>query len=88
MSWDIRYRSSVENDIERLPSRIRVAVLKKIVELGENPFPRGCKKLKGTEKRYRLQIAGQYRIVYSLFSEERVLKVEFVGHRKDAYLRL
>jgi mRNA-degrading endonuclease RelE of RelBE toxin-antitoxin system len=50
MSWEIRYRASVERDVDRLPAHIRVLVLRKIVDLGENPFPPGCKKLKGTPK--------------------------------------
>ena len=85
MSWEIRYRASVETDIDRLPAHIRVPALKKIVALGENPFPPGCKKLKGTQNRYRVKVAGDWRVVYSLFSELNLIKIEFVGHRKDAY---
>jgi mRNA interferase RelE/StbE len=62
-----------------------VRALKKIVELGENPFPPGSRKLKGTLNRYRLKVAGDWRVVYSLFSESSIIKIEFVGHRKDAY---
>lgn len=85
MSWEISYRSSVERDIARLSQHIRVAVLKEIVRLSENPFPAGCRKLKGSTSRYRLRIANEYRIVFSLFAENHLIKVEFVGHRKDAY---
>jgi len=85
MSWTISYRSSVEKDLARLPQHIRVLVLKKFVELGDNPFPPGCRKLKGAESRYRLRVAGEYRLVYSLFRDDRIIKIEFVGHRKDAY---
>ena len=35
--------------------------------------------------RYRLRVANEYRGVYSVFAEDRVIKIEFVGHRKDAY---
>ena len=85
MSWEIRYRASVERDVDRLPAHIRVLVLRKIVDLGENPFPPGCKELKGTPNRYRFKVARDWRVVYSLFSEFNIIKIEFVGHRKDAY---
>ncbi len=85
MSWAIRYRASVERDVDRLPSRVRVLALKKIVELGDNPFPAGFKKLKGATDRYRVKVARDWRVVYTLFSEFNLIKIEFVGHRKDAY---
>ena len=53
--------------------------------LSTEPFPAGCKKLKGPNKRFRLRIAGDYRVVYSLFKEERRIVIELAGHRKDAY---
>ena len=85
MSWEIRYRSSVEKDVSRLPAEVRALVLQRIVDLALDPFPAGCKKLKGAENRFRLKVAGAYRIVYSLFEQDRLIKIEFVGHRKDAY---
>ncbi|MGO8789848.1 MAG: type II toxin-antitoxin system RelE family toxin [Terriglobia bacterium] len=85
MNWEIRYRASVEKDVDRLPTHIRVLVLRKIVGLGENPFPLGCKKLRGNTDRYRVKVARDWRIVYSLFREFNLIKIEFVGHRKDAY---
>jgi mRNA interferase RelE/StbE len=85
VSWEIRYRASVEKDAQRLPADAREAVLAAIAQLESGPFPKGCKKLKGAQNRYRLKVAGAYRVVYSLYKEERRIVIEFVGHRKDAY---
>ncbi len=85
MNWEIRYRSSVEKDVSRLPANVRPIVLERIVGLSTDPFPLGCKKLKGSNNRFRLRVAGGYRIVYSTFKEDSSVKIEFVGHRKDAY---
>jgi len=85
MSWAINYRSSVEKDIARLAQQVRTHILKRIVELADDPFPQGCRKLKGAQNRYRLRVAGQYRVVYSVFPDDHLIKIEFVGHRKDAY---
>jgi mRNA interferase RelE/StbE len=85
MDWEIRYRSSVEKDVERLPAGVRSLVLRTLAELSTDPFPEGCKKLRGSESRFRLRVAGSYRIVYKVFQVERLIEIEFVGHRKDAY---
>jgi len=85
MNWEIRYRSSVERDIDRLPTDVRSLVLRALAGLASDPFPEGARKLKGAENRFRLRIARSYRIVYKPFIAERLIKIEFVGHRKDAY---
>jgi mRNA interferase RelE/StbE len=85
MNWEIRYRSSVEKDVERLPAAVRSLVLRTLAGLATDPFPEGCKKLKGSENGFRLRVAGSYRVVYKVFQVERLIKIEFVGHRKDAY---
>jgi mRNA interferase RelE/StbE len=87
MGWNVEYRSSVDKDLSRLPHRIRERVLYAITSLCSDPFPQGCKKLKGqrTSVRYRVRIAQVYRLVYSVFQSERLIRIEFVGHRRDAY---
>ena len=85
MNWEIKYRTSVEKDVDRLPVVVRSLVLRALAELATDPFPEGCKKLKGPESRFRLRVAGSYRIVYKVFQVEHLVKIEFVGHRKDAY---
>ncbi|MGO8734370.1 MAG: type II toxin-antitoxin system RelE family toxin [Terriglobia bacterium] len=85
MDWQIKYRSSVEKDVDRLPADVRSLVLRLLAELATNPFPEGSKKLKGSADRFRLRFAGSYRIVYKVFQVERLINIEFVGHRKDAY---
>ena len=91
MSWEVEYRSSVEKDVSRLPDHIRQEALQTIAGLRSEAFPQGCKKLKGTRRqfgagsRYRVRIARDYRLVYSVFKDSRLIQIEFVGHRKDAY---
>lgn len=85
MTWEIRYRASVKKDVARLLQGIRDLVYRAIEALFSDPLPSGCKKLKGPKNRFRLKIAKDYRIVYSLFKDERRITIEFVGHRKDAY---
>lgn len=39
----------------------------------------------GFASRFRLRVGGSYRIVYKVDEIERLILIEFVGHRKDAY---
>jgi len=54
-----------------------------IQKLSSNPQPRGCKKLVGREG-YRIR-AGEYRIIYEIDNNKRVITILHVGHRRDIY---
>ncbi|MES1217243.1 MAG: type II toxin-antitoxin system RelE/ParE family toxin, partial [Bacteroidota bacterium] len=58
---------------------------KTISSLAQNPRPLGVKKLKGsTEDLYRIR-SGDYRVIYSVDDEIRIVDIRKVGHRKDIY---
>ena len=52
--------------------------------LAENPFPRGVEKLSGSEHAYRIRL-GDYRVVYEVVAELKLVEVQRVRHRKDVY---
>lgn len=83
--WEITYRSAVEQDVARLPEDIRQRAFGVVKNLALDPFPQRCKKLQGAVSRYSIRMQRDYRVVYSVFKTERVIKIEFIGHRKDAY---
>jgi mRNA interferase RelE/StbE len=51
--------------------------------LKENPRPVGCKKLTNQEG-YRIRI-GNYRILYTIEDENKIVMIYRVGHRRDVY---
>ena len=51
--------------------------------LGDNPRPRGIKKLSNREE-YRLR-AGDYRVLYTIDEPNSVVTVLSVGHRREVY---
>ena len=75
----------MQQDVERLPADIRSVVLRTLAGLTSDPFPEGTRKLSGPERRFRLRVAGSCRIVYKVFKTAHLIKVEFVGQRKDPY---
>jgi mRNA interferase RelE/StbE len=54
-----------------------------ILDLGNNPRPSGCKKLKGRDG-YRIRVA-DYRIIYEIQDGILLVDVINLGHRKDIY---
>jgi mRNA interferase RelE/StbE len=49
----------------------------------DDPFPRGFKKLKGSEG-YRIRV-GDYRVLYRVDRAARLVRVGVIGHRKEVY---
>jgi len=54
-----------------------------IDSLSQNPFPSGYKKL-FEEESYRIRI-GNYRIVYSVDTNSKIVVIERAKHRRDVY---
>ncbi len=50
----------------------------------ENPFPHGVEKLSGSEHAYRIRL-GDYRVVYEVVAESKLVEIQRVRHRKDVY---
>ena len=55
-----------------------------VENLAENPFPHGVEKSSGSEHAYRIRL-GDYRIVYEVVAESKLVEIQRVRHRKDVY---
>ena len=82
-SYKVSIKPSAAKEIEALPKKYRIRVIKRIKDLSENPRPPGCEKLSGNDK-YRVR-QGQYRIVYSISDEDLVVLVVKVANRREVY---
>ncbi|MEK7676330.1 MAG: type II toxin-antitoxin system RelE/ParE family toxin [Verrucomicrobiota bacterium] len=83
-SFSIQWRSSTKKDFRKLPPREVARVLAEVELLSEEPFPHGTEKLSGSEHTYRIRI-GDYRVVYEVLSQSRIVEIQRVRHRKDVY---
>jgi len=81
--YEIFFRESVWKDVENIPEKDLIRILKRIERLKTDPRPIGFEKLTGTE-RYRLR-QGVYRIMYSVQDNALTIWVVKVGQRKDVY---
>ena len=83
MSWNGSYASSFEKDLSALRAEIREKAVAAIRLVLSNPYQ--GKKLKGRPNRFSVRLGRDYRLVYSIYSHERLIDFEFVGDRKEAY---
>ena len=75
---------AAERDLNRLSSEIYDRVITAIRALGNNPRPPGCRKLAGSKSDWRIRV-GDYRVVYEIADEIRVVRVNRVRHRREVY---
>lgn len=71
---------SAEKDLNQLPKKVLISISRSIDALEENPRPPGCKKLKGTDENiWRIRI-GDYRVIYAIADEIKIVDVRKVGY--------
>jgi len=83
MSWNGSYASSFDKDLIALRAGIRQKAVQAIRDALVNPYQ--GKKLQGRANRFSVRLGRDYRLVYSVYSQERLVDFEFVGDRKEAY---
>ena len=83
MKYQVHIQRTAEKEIDRLPQSVHRRLSNKILSLGENPRPRGSKKLVGIEN-HRLRI-GDYRILYDIDDNKKIVIIIAVGHRSEVY---
>ncbi len=84
MSYQVVVPKPVQKQLDELPDIVHDRVAKRIIELKEEPRPRGCVKLRGYENEYRIRI-GNYRLRYEIREQESVILLLHCKHRKDVY---
>jgi mRNA interferase RelE/StbE len=85
-SYKIEILPSGARDLRRLTRRTLIRAQAAIDSLAENPRRRGVKKIEGESATYRLRI-GDYRVIYTIDDAGRVVLVQYVRHRREAYRR-
>jgi mRNA interferase RelE/StbE len=81
--YKVFFKASVEKDLQAIPKKDAIKILRQITLLAINPRPQGCEKLTGQE-RYRVR-QGIYRIVYSIQDFDLTVWIVRVANRKDVY---
>ena len=81
--YQVRIERKAQKKLSKISNPYYQKVKSAILELANNPKPKGYKKLKGRDA-YRIRVA-DYRIIYQIKEEILLVDVIALGHRKDVY---
>ena len=85
MSYRVIIPKPVLKQLDSLPNIIHDRIFEEAKKLEDNPRPPGCLKLTGRTA-WRVKV-GDYRIIYEINDQERVVMLVTIGHRKEVYRR-
>lgn len=80
----VQVSAAVLSDLGSFDPDIRERIVSKLDILESYPNVSGVKSLKGFHKTFRLRM-GDYRAVFIVDNESKIIKVLAIGHRKDIY---
>ena len=76
---------SATKELEQVePKKLRQRVAAALERLALDPRPAGCERLAGVSDAYRIR-QGDYRAVFTIDDEARVVTIVKVGHRREVY---
>lgn len=81
--YSIEVKKSAFKELAQISPPYNKKIIEAIDSLAINPRPEGVKKLKG-EEAFRIRVA-DYRIVYTIEDVIKIVEVQRIRHRKDAY---
>lgn len=82
--YRILLERAAEKDLRSLSSVIHDRVISAIQALASNPRPPGCRKLTGAKNDWRIRV-GDYRVVYEIADEVRIVRINRIRHRREVY---
>jgi mRNA interferase RelE/StbE len=82
-NFTVQLGNRAEKDLNGLDSKIESAIREALLEMEIDPFGGDYKKLRG-DKGHRRRV-GRYRILFDIDTDLRLVTVQRIRHRKDAY---
>ncbi len=81
--YKVELRRNAKKSLDRFQDQERHRIIAALLRLEQEPRPKGLEKIKGTEL-WRIR-EGDYRLVYHIDDEEKIIRVVRIGHRRDIY---
>ena len=85
-SYEIQWKKSAEQDLRNIDPKQIIRIIRSVESPADNPFPPQCRKLRGSEHNYRIRV-GDYRVIYEVDTEAKIVIVYHVRHRREVYRR-
>ena len=83
-AYSVEIALSAEKQLKKIPGPDQKRLVRMMLRLADEPFPRGTRKLSGYDDVYRVRV-GRYRILYSVSDAMLIVLVLKIGHRKGIY---
>jgi mRNA interferase RelE/StbE len=84
--YRVDLRRQAQRALDKLPKSDFQMVIEAVKNLAQTPRPRGIEKVKSTGL-WRIR-QGDYRIIYAIDDNERLVTIVRVGHRREIYRTL
>jgi mRNA interferase RelE/StbE len=78
------FARSARKELEALSPTLVIRIFSRIESLATQPRPAGCRKVRGPRPLWRIRV-GEYRVVYTVDDDARIVDIVAVRHRRDAY---
>jgi mRNA interferase RelE/StbE len=78
--YEVLLRRRAEKQLDRVPYADHPRIIKAMLALGDDPCPRGCRKL--FDDIYRIRV-GDYRVIYKIDDEGKEVVVGKVARRRE-----
>jgi len=82
--YEIVVARSAEKDLKKIAADVRPKLVAAIRLLAVDPRPSGCRRLVGSANDWRIRV-GDYRVIYEIADEVRIVRIMKIRHRKDSY---
>ncbi len=83
-SYQLKVKQKAAKELAKVRPDVGRRLLQSIESLASDPRPRQSHKLSESENSYRLRV-GEYRVLYQVDDEARLVTIFKVGHRKEVY---
>lgn len=83
--YQIIIKRKAEKELDKVPKRMLPKIVAAIDCLENEPKPEGSKKLQASkENAFRIRV-GDYRVIYVIEEEIKIVDIRKIGHRKEVY---
>ena len=80
MTWNLNITGPAQKDFQKLPQKDQARVKVTLIAMRTDPFQGDIKRLKGQPTAWRRRV-GNYRIIYDLYFNERLIVVSAILRR-------
>ena len=84
VSYKIEWKNSAKKELKSIDRRVISDIVSAVERLAEHPTPGDSRKLRGSERTYRIRVQ-DYRVIYAVDRDRVLIEVLRIGHRKEVY---